>query len=558
MQADFELEDALRGHGVDVRQSPDLTRIRALPRSSPHDVAAYSRALRRYGDDDRCPHHTGESCKLCGGSGVIALRDDQAAALHASMQCSGLFAHMQVGSGKTLVTLAAPVMFGSLRPVMLLPSSMFRKSPKTQRDYARYQLAWRVRLPRLVSYQELGHPRNEHRLFELQPDLLIMDEADALRNVDASVTRRVKRYLEAHPDTIVMALSGTLITGDLLDYHHHAVWALGDAAPVPIVRAEAERWSQASASLERARHGDVQDLPGGLSSWIRGTAGVVATEGVGCPASIEVTAWRPDLPDDLRRIITSVAASHMRPDGELLEDLDLPDCLSQLAQGFFYIWDPMPPDWWLRPRRAWAAYIALVLALHLPGFDSPSMVRDALDAGGPVLPPEAAAGRDVLAAWRTVKDEFIPHTRPIWITDSIMRQAIARARPGTLMWTGYRASGHLLDRLGVPYYGGGTDPEAIKGTPTIALSIASHGVGRNLQAWHRAMFLSIPANARQWEQTIGREHRPGQRAPRVYVDIIQAIDYHSNTIARVLTAARKDSRASGFDHKLLAADWTTT
>jgi hypothetical protein len=261
------------------------------------------------------------------------------------------------------------------------------------------------------------------------------------------------------------------------------------------------------------------------------------------------------MPPKLKAIIDDVALTSMRPDGELLDEWELPECLCQLACGFYYVWDPMPPDWWLLPRRAWRAYERSVLDEHLPGFDSPSMIANALDHGGPLQPPAANLGRELLQAWRAVRDQFTPNPVPVWLDASIMTQAVERAGAGCLIWTKYRAVGHLLEGLGVPYYGGGTNPRAAKGK-TIAASIAAHGTGKNLQAWHRSLVLTPMANANAWEQLIGRTHRLGQRADTVHVDVLASIDYHGAVLGRVLAEARATSAASGFSHKLVDADWT--
>jgi hypothetical protein len=63
------------------------------------------------------------------------------------------------------------------------------------------------------------------------------------------------------------------------------------------------------------------------------------------------------------------------------------------------------------------------------------------------------------------------------------------------------------------------------------------------------------ANADAWEQLIGRTHRAGQKSDTIYVDIIDAIDYHSRVLERVHTEARRVSKSSGFSHKLVDADW---
>jgi hypothetical protein len=520
-----------------VGNTPDLERVLALPRrapTSPEEIEAWSAALRR-------PGATGTLREL--------------------YYWRGLFAPNEVGSGKTLPTFLAPTVLGVERSVLIVPGGTVLD--KTRADYVRYASeGWRVTLPDLVSYQELGREDRETKLFDLAPQLLILDEADYAFSKRAACTRRIKRAIEALRP-IVMVLSGTLITDQLEDYHHLLVWALGDRAPVPLSWAEAEPWAKALDAevglLERVSLGALERLPGGFHEHMRGSAGVVPTTGSRCKAAIEIRRWRPELPKILRDAIAYVETTKARPDGEPLDEWDLPDCLCQLAQGFFYVWDPLPPDWWLAPRRGWRMYASAVLnppseAEQIPGLDSEGQLCNAIDAGRKTVPALAEA-RQLLAGWRAVKDQFVPNPVPIWLDDSPLRQA-AQVDPGTLIWTRHRAAGHRLEQLGVPYYRQGTNPENAPHGTTIAVSVSAHHKGFNLQyGWHRNLFLVPMAKPKLWEQGIGRTHREGQRAETVHVLVNDSIDYHRAVTGRVLGRSRRIGKASGFDQKLLAARW---
>lgn len=266
--------------------------------------------------------------------------------------------------------------------------------------------------------------------------------------------------------------------------------------------------------------------------------------------------------EELKQTIASVEVTSLRPDGEPLDQWDVADCLTQLALGFYHRWDPMPPDWWLRPRRAWNMYVRAVLDEHLPGFDSPSQIVNALDAWNRSipeqeqrLPPAPHEGAELLRGWREVRDKFLPNPVPVWLDRGILPQAIEHGGKGCLIWAKFRAIGHEFERLGLRYFGAGTSPSNAMGE-TIALSIPAHGTGKNLQAWSRSLVLTPPANADAWEQLIGRTHRMGQKADTVQVSVIGSIDYHGAALGRVLSEARASSKAAGFTHKLVAADWT--
>lgn len=198
-------------------------------------------------------------------------------------------------------------------------------------------------------------------------------------------------------------------------------------------------------------------------------------------------------------------------------------------------------------------YARAVLDERLPGFDSEGQIVNALDHGA-APPPAAPEGRELLAAWRGVRDHFEPNPVPVWLDRNVLEQAIEHAGRDALIWTRYRAAGQALEEMGIPYYGAGTHPEGANGR-TIAVSIAAHSTGRNLQAWSRSLVLTPMANADAWEQLIGRTHRAGQHADTVEVDVIGSIDYHGAVLGRVLTEARAITKASGFEHKLVTAEW---
>jgi len=588
----------LRQEGI--QDDATLERVLALPRRpipTPQEVEHLSSYLRK-----RPYNAEGKPNRLW---------VQQAGALREIYEVGGMFGPMPVGSGKTLVTLLAATLLQSLRPVLMVPASLI---DKTRKDFAALYEDWHVRLPKLLSYEMLGHPDHERDLLELAPDLLIQDECHRSRNLDAACTRRINRARDVLTPVMVN-MSGTLITPKIIDYHHHAVWALRERAPLPLQAAEAERWGKAVdkevSALQRINPGALDRIPGGYHEWLRGSRGVVIAQGGTCDASIEMSVWQPKLPEQLAAVIQQTAATGIRPaatPGEepvLLNEWELPDCLCQLALGFFYVWDPMPPEWWLRPRSGWRAYVRAVLDEQLEGFDSESQIVRALDRSqqhtitetyypedddddddafesishdeaaaqtdrdrGPPLtrtvtidalalqPPMPEEGLELLQAWRAIRDDFVPNPVPVWLDRSILQAAIKHAGKGCLIWTRYRAAGHELERLGVPYYPGGTDPESAPEGSTIAVSIAAHGTGRNLQSRSRALVLTPMANADAWEQLIGREHRAGQLADTVSISVLESIDYHGAVLERVLAEAHATTRASGFTHKLVAADWT--
>lgn len=485
---------------------------------------------------------------------TATLRPAQASALRELYARRGLFAPMRVGAGKTLVTLLAPVLLGLEGQSMLVVRGSDRD--KTRSDYVAYKRSgWRVSMPALTTYAALGHPKHADDLPQAMPRLLMADEAHKLFNLGGTAAWRVERYVEEHKP-IFAALSGTLIEDELMRYWHLLKWALGESAPVPLMRSEAEDWAlrlDASVPLfSRRSLGPLERIPGGFHQWLRESVGVVPTS-EDCAAPLTIRWWRFELPSRLRELIASVAETGLRPDGEPLDEWGAPDCISQLAGGgFFYVWDPLPPDRWRYPRKRWYAYVRRVLDMRIPEYDSRARIANALDADKPV--PGATEGRALLAEWRKVADTYEPSPVPVWIDDTPLRAA-ADCPDGTIVWTRHRAAGERLAQMGVPWYPGGTNAEDAPHGRTIACQISAQGTGKNLQyGWHRNRVLTPMASARGWEQVIGRTHRPPQRRP-VEFEIIDTALYHREVMRRVRASARVISENNGYKQKIIAAEW---
>jgi hypothetical protein len=448
-----------------------------------------------------------------------------------------------------------------------------RKTP-TLRAFAALRYDWRVRLPVILTYDMLSHPKHADDLLALNPDLLILDEAHNARNSDSAVSRRIDRCVRTIRPAVA-TLSGTWRTHQLLDSYTLSTWSLGQNSPLPLSRTEAERWAGAVdrtvATLDRVDAGPLATLPGGYAQWIMTSRGIVpGTPGQDCAASIEVNLWKPHTPPELLDLINRVAESSMRPDGELLGEWDLPECLSTLALGFYDRWDPLPPDWWLRPRRAWNAYVRAVKDEHLPNYDSEAQIVHALDSlasrSGAVYRAarktptlRAFEGQQLLEAWRAVRDMFTPNSVPVWIDQTVVNQAAVQARKHrSIIWTRSRAVGFLLQRThGIPYYGEASDPERdAQHRKPMVCSIAAHSEGANLQhGWSSSLVLQLPGRADRWEQLIGRVHRAGQTSDHIRIDAVASIPYHLDIMRRVRNQAMITQQDTGQSQKLAIADW---
>lgn len=469
-------------------------------------------------------------------------------------QLGGCFANLRVGAGKTLTTLLAPLMVGALRPVLICPAAL--------RDNVTYQCGvhahdWKIIRPIVYSYEQIGSPSGLTTLFETRPDLVMLDEGHKARNLRAAVTRRVAAYLkQVRPKTLI--LSGTLITSDLMDYWHLLIWALGDKAPVPLSREEGEVWATAleggdAPKKQQTELGVLNSFPEGYYAHMRTRSGVITSSGSDCNATIVESYFDLKVNQQTQAHIAEVAATKLRPDGEPLDDPQVPMCLQQLALGFYYIWDPLPPDWWRYPRKTWFAYVRELIDMDIPGLDSICMVERFLDRGVDVKELGTDIGRVLLSEWRKVKNLFKPNHVPIWTDKDATRKLLAIPESSkSIIWSGFRYHGQELARVsGLPYYGGGSDIRQAKpGEPLIA-SLRAHGTGAHLAAWEESVVsMTSPGNT-FWEQLIGRLHRTGQEHDTVIFKIIQSIPYHGESMMRARNEAADVAEAQKAEQKLL-------
>ena len=177
--------------------------------------------------------------------GTMALRPVQAAALKDIYEVGGLLGPICVGGGKAIVSLLAPVLLEAQRPVLLVPASLrdqtlLKVVPEMRRHWILHpNLA-------VIGYEELSLAKNFDLLEILQPDLIVADEASFLKSLKAGRTRRVVRFMRAHPSTMFVALSGTMTKRSIKDYAHLSRWALkADFSPLPNNWREEQDWADA-------------------------------------------------------------------------------------------------------------------------------------------------------------------------------------------------------------------------------------------------------------------------------------------------------------------------
>lgn len=536
-----------------VRNSAEFQRIRSLPR---REWASYGKAL----SDQITP-------LLARPGGTMRLFPQQAVALQEIHQLQGGAIALGVGEGKTLISLLAPYVLGSQRPLLVLPANLIDKTKRDQRELARDWL-----IPshlKMISYEWLGRTGAKDELAHYQPDLVILDEAQMAKNAKGSrasacairlmLYAQERRSKRASFRAVVM--SGTFTTSSYKEFSHLFWMALMGLSPVPLSHMDLEEWCSALdedgvADWERVQPGVLEwFLAAGVPATLENvrkacglrivqTPGVVASlnERLGVPLLVrawpvvESTGRTPTRLTERVRTINDSGTVHKPlrlcgraiddalellirkwelPDGrELFDGKDVWRHANEILLGFYYVWEPPPPREWVEARREWGRFVRSKRG---------SKYHSTLDVANH-FPDE-----ETLVHWQEVRDTYDPEKckAPVWLCDSVVdacTEWMHKNRHG-IVWTRHIAfAERLATKSGLPYFGRkGLDANGVyieDASGPIIASVKSNYKGRNLQKkWHTALCPSFPSSGEIAEQMIGRMHRTGQRASQVVIDV---------------------------------------
>ncbi len=561
-----------------VGASAELIRVVNMPRRSidvyDSDFAlALSMEMRRQGSN-------------------FCLKPKQAAMLVESVEAGGLFGMLGVGGGKTVV---APL-FGKVldcQPVVLLVPAALKI------EITRKVIPWLQREidfipPHVISYNELQNPQTGDVLDRIKPKLIVCDEIHNLKNKAAARTKRFLRYLAEYPNTIVVALSGTITRRSLLDFWHIIQFThKGKKVPVTTVWTEARDWSRAidpqvpedqrmlpGALLRLCRPGE--DVRQGFNRRLIDTEGVIGGSAEDVGSSLVLHRLRPVVPVAVTRALERLRQYWETPAGEVVTDAkDFARKAREISQGFYYVWQwpgGKPDKPWLEARAEWRKVVSDVTKLNRQGLDSELLVRTQADhhyRHGYSELPKTMVDRIMATweAWDAVREQEDPPTRAIWIDDFLVRAGIKwgnEVQDG-IVWYDARAIGERAEELGATVCTAGVhgntrildlagrpafDPETGDGEKHVVFaSSTAHGTGKNLQRWFNALCLAPWAGGATFEQVIGREHRPGQKADEVnfYINV------HTLELEKALAGALEQAQyiqdVTGGAQKLLMGNW---
>lgn len=543
---------ALRRRGIPAGQ--EFRRILALPR-------------RRLADYPADIIET-ETARYRAPRGSMSLWREQAICLHELRTLGGLFAPLAVGRGKALVSLLAATALDAKRPLLLVPAQL--RDQTNAHVLPAMRRHWRIADNLAVrGYSELSVVSGATMLDDLQPDLVVFDEAHNIKNAAAGRTKRVARYLKDHPETRVVILSGTITRKSLRDYWALIQWALGpQASPLPTKWNDLQDWAN-HFDLEvpdenRVAAGAVaRHLNDGETSkdWLRRrlteTPAVVASSEQELATGLEISADYDLTTSGIRARLKALRDTWETPDGDLItEAIQLWQHARELAMGFCYRWKHAPPEGWMQARRDWKSYVRDVLKHNRSGLDTELQVARKESQSLKPAPQ--------WVAWAKVKDTFTPETVPVWFDDFVVQQYAAMVRASAepvLAWIEHTAPGAFGERLAkladVPFFGAGMEAASrvLTHSASCVLSYA-HAEGKNLQHYSQNIVCCPPTSGKLWEQLLGRTHRAGQLADVVSVRVNQSTAELRNALRSAVGEARHIQATAGIRQKLGFATFT--
>ncbi len=484
----------------------------------------------------------------------------QSAALLEMEAANGGLFPVGAGHGKTIVSLLAGEVLEAKTVLLLVPPGL--KDQLLRIDIPRYLEAFRFRVPHVLSYVDIQTEKGRNLLLELQPDLIVADEAHNLKRKESVRTKRVINYFRKFPATRLVALSGTFTSRSLREYAHLAELALRERSPVPRSWGVLEDWCAAldpdvlvpvkAGALERlcVAH-DHPVLRERYRCRLVSSPGVVATEESAIGTSLIVARRAPkEFPESVSCALDALRKTWTRPDGEEIEEATrFAQVASQIAQGFYLKW-----EWpegkvdheWLSARSEWHREMRAYLSNRsAPGRDSPLLVARMAERE-----PEAFR---TWGRWAAVKDRKPPPTSVVWLDPYLAADAATWLKDGGIVWVNHPCMGEKIAELsGLPFFGAGDDQILRYEGPGMVASTSAHGTGKNLQRWARMLFTHVPG-ALALEQAIARCHRPGQLADEVLVNLYLHTEELEKRWMKSLEEAQYIQETTGQRQKVLLA-----
>ncbi len=507
----------------------------------------------------------------------------QAWALYEISRALGLLGPIGVGHGKTGLDILTPLVLPGCRTVALLVPAALREAVGIEFD--RWGRNFRVpnlaghgaydpALPTVypISYDTLSRAGAAELLETLRPDLIIADEAHCLRHKNSTRTRRVLRYIAAHPKTRFCGWSGTLTSKSIKDYAHLSAIALKNNSPLPLHTGTLEEWAGALDSNPNGLPApagalEVFDVGMGVRDGYRrrfvDTLGVVTTEEASVDCSIYFLERKLEVPAVIDTALKELRSTACRPDGEeLIEASQVYRCGRELASGFYYKWvfprgeSRQTIDAWLAVRKEWHKELRVKLQKNTPLMDSALLCCRAAHRWLQKYQGDAPVWEsEWFQQWLDIKGTVRPETEAVWLSDYLLEDCM---KTDGIIWYEHDTFGERLAQSGVTVFGAGAPGSVVESARgRYAAAIRSHGTGRNLQYNHsNNLIANYPSDRSAWEQLIGRTHRQGQAADEVIVQVYRHTPELREAFRRAIQDAKYQSETMNSPRKVLTASYT--
>lgn len=501
--------------------------------------------------------------------GTQSLQFVQAWTLQEFYDFEGVWGWQEVGAGKTLSMLLAPTVLQrkwndtgvkkKVRPLYIVPANL-RNEKTLKIDVPFYRPHWDMfdwTEDNVLSYEALGREQAEKILEQKMPNLLLLDESHKVKNKSAAVTRRVLRFIQRYPDTVVMALSASALKDDIREIGHVLAITHGDHSPLPLSESSLDDWA---GCLSHNIEPSARVAPGALLEWcaegesaeegfrrrLSETPGVVIMResDFDCALNIMERKLRKPPPLKIGQCIQKMRESWMTPSGDvIISGLEMSRHVKELAAGFFYrwLWPNNTPDLeWLEARKEWRK--ACRQAIKASGtrrvsyltLDSEQPVETAVKAG------QIPFAEEAYKAWTEIRGRCDPKKQAVWVSEFLVDEIEAwmaeSSEPG-IVWTSHVAVLQKLRKRGHPVYGGGQNDIVLEKNTCVA-SIDAHKEGKNLQVFGRSLWATVPQSGLTWEQGLGRYHRQGQTRDEVTAEVF----LHTLELWLAFEHARSESR----------------
>lgn len=494
----------------------------------------------------------------------------------------GIYGDIGVGGGKFLIASLAGAAVGAKRPLVMTQPDLLRQAQSELELFRRIFPELDDNPPTYIPYSKLSNSKSTELLFNLQPDLIALDEAQAVSARDSARGLRLRNYVINNPSTRVVVLSGTLDPKKLDTVFDLAELSLREHMWLPVATEIQRVWSSLLDHKARPDKKMLKQYLDGLLRWAekRGleiprritrelyqkayklryvsTPGVVAPAETQVDAELHMTMWRPDPGETILTALKELSETWTLPDGtEIVDALEYYRHAGTVSLGFYYKpifeGDGDIEDWYEK-RRLWQGQLRRQINyIKTPGLDSPANVVSAIENGG--------AHKDVAKAywdWAAVRDTVAVKSETVWFDTSMVDKVAERARAmgRGIIWYETRAMQAALQERGFQTYGAGSHAP-LPDVDLPALSRRVHGTGKNLQAWNDQLLVEPPSSANALEQLLGRTHRPGQLQDKVYATVVAPTWVARSRMHGAQAEADHVERTTNKVHKISFSHWKT-